>query len=144
MGLGVALAGVGGGVAGHLLRPPPAEAAAEAAPPAPEGPREGIPLRDPFVVPILRDGRIWSHVVLSLGLEGAGLTPELVAAREPRLRDALNRSLWLHGSLGGFDGDFTQIGAMTRLSERLDPIAAELLEDPSARVLLIGLTRQDG
>jgi hypothetical protein len=140
----VAAAALAGGAAGHLMRPPPEDPPEPTVAAPPDGPVEAVPLREPFVVPVLRDGRIWSHVVLSLGVESRGITREAILAQEPRLRDGLNRTLWTYGSLGGFDGDFTALDAMGRLQERLDGVVSMLLDDPSARVLLIGMTRQSG
>jgi hypothetical protein len=139
----ILLAALGGAGAGHLMRPAAPPDAAET-PPPPDSEPQAAELRDPFVVPILRDGRIWSHVVLTLGIESRVMTADEIFAREPRLRDGLNRTLWTHGSLGGFDGDFTAADAMLRLRERLDAVAVQLLEDETARVLLIGVTRQAG
>ncbi|TFL18008.1 hypothetical protein [Jannaschia formosa] len=141
----VLLALIGGAAAGHFLRPPPPEGAEDMAGAAPEaGPPEAVTLREPFVVPILRDGRGGSHAVLSLGIESVRVGREEVLRQEPRLRDGLNEVLYLHGSLGGFEGDFTAAPQMTRLRERLDAVVTRLLEDEDARVLLIAVTRQSG
>ncbi|WP_146204881.1 hypothetical protein [Jannaschia seohaensis] len=135
---------IGGGAAGYFLRPQ-AEHDTAAAPPEiePSGALEAVPLRDPFIVPILRDGRAWAHAVLSLGVESTRASREEVLHQEPRLRDGLNEALYLHGSLGGFEGDFTAGPQMVRLRERLDEVVTRLLEDQDARVLLIAVTRQN-
>ena len=143
----VALTAIGGGAAGHLLRPEvPADPAADETAPAPPAPPpealDAVTLRAVFVVPVLRGGQVWSHAVLTLGIESATLSSETILAREPRLRDALNHALWTHGSLGGFDGDFTAQPSVGRLRERLDAVAAATLGDATARVLLIAMARQ--
>ena len=136
---------VGGAAAGLVLRPPPPQPA-EGAVPEPAPPEAGAPdavqLRDPFIVPVLEGGVAWSHAVLSLGVESARLSKEAVLVQEPRLRDGLNEALYLHGSLGGFEGDFTTGPQMARLRERLNDVVIRLLDDPGARVLLIAMTRR--
>ena len=139
----------GGAAAGHVLRPAPAEPPAEEAPvdaaaaqPEPLAQPSTIALDAPFIVPVLRDGQTWSHVVLTLGVVSAVATGEDIARREPLLRDGFMEALFLHGSLGGFDRDFTDPQAMTRLRRRLDAMAAERLGDPDARVLIVSMARQ--
>lgn len=159
----VLVALLGGAGAGHFLKPAPApeeEGAAEAggaakAEGAPAGDHgadaakgtEGghgtvVTFRDGFIVPVLRDGQVWSHVVLGLGVEAEGSDEATILLREPVLRDALTEALFLHGSLGGFDGDFTEPGAMSRLRSRLDGVVSNRLGDPTARVLIASLARQ--
>jgi hypothetical protein len=138
------LALLGGAGAAWLLRPQDA-ALAEAAPaPPPEGPSQLLTLREMFVVPVLRDGRSWGHVVLELGVESPRLTNEDILRREPLLRDGLNEALFVHASLGGFDGTFTAIEPLNRLRLRLNEVVTARLGDPDARVLITSIVRQDG
>ncbi|WP_371156225.1 flagellar basal body-associated protein FliL [Jannaschia sp. 2305UL9-9] len=143
----VVVALIGGAAAGHFLRPPPPEgeeiAVVEPTEPDLSAP-EVVSLRDLFVVPVLRDGRIWSHVVLSLGIEAHNVSRDDVLLLEPLLRDGMNEILYLHASLGGFDGDFTAPEPMNRLRGRLDTVISTRLGDPDARVLIISMVRQDG
>ncbi|MEM7644145.1 MAG: flagellar basal body-associated protein FliL [Pseudomonadota bacterium] len=134
----------GGGAAGYVLRPPPPEADADAQPPEPEAvtPSTVVTFDRTFVVPVLRGGRAWSHVVLALGIESDRLPSEVVHNREPVLRDSLNEALFLHGSLGDFDGDFTEPMAMSRLRTRLNEAASRALDDDTARVLIVSVVRQ--
>ncbi|UWQ18434.1 flagellar basal body-associated protein FliL [Jannaschia sp. M317] len=146
----VLVAALGGAGAGFLLQPPPSEeelaaaAAAEVAAPPDLSAPEIVSMRDLFVVPVLRDGRVWSHVVLTLGVESHTVSRDEVLAREPLLRDGLNETLFLHASLGGFDGDFTAAASMNRLRARLDGVVTKRLDDPAARVLIISMARQNG
>ena len=141
---------IGGAAAGHFLRPAPVEGEAieAAAPPPPATPHAGdenvVTLTDGFIVPILRDGIVWSHVVLTLGVGSETVPREDILLREPLLRDAFMEMLFLHGSLGGFDGDFTEPQAMNRLRRRLDDAVAHKLDDPSAKVLIVSIARQGG
>ncbi len=139
----VVLVAVGGGAAGHFLRPPPEEGAA----PVPEEivtlPEETVTtFRNGFIVPVLRDGRVWSHVVLTLGVASDVTSGDVIVQREPILRDGMTEALFLHGSLGGFDGDFTEANALLRLRERLDAMVRVRLDDPTARVLIVSMARQ--
>jgi len=148
----VLLALIAGAGAGYVLKPPPteeelaakAEADAHAEANQTLAAPEVVSLRDHFVVPVLRDGRIWSHVVLSLGVETHTASREEVLIREPLLRDGLNESLFLHASLGGFEGDFTAAANMNRLRARLNGVVTSLLDDGDARVLIISMARQNG
>ena len=147
----VLVALVGGAGLGHALRPvpepvPEAEPGAEAAAPeaAPAGEAGVITLEEPFLVPILRDGQVWSHVVLRLGVSVPGQEAEVIRAREPVLRDGLMEALFVHGSLGGFEGDFTEPEAMARLRRRLDEMVAARLGAPEARALIVSMARQAG
>ncbi len=142
----VLIALIGGGAAGMFLRPPPPEPAEDEAP-EPEIVEEAqavATFRDGFVVPILRDGRVWSHVVLILGVEADRTTRETMLLQEPVLRDGMNEVLFRHGSLGGFDGDFTEPLAMNRLRKRLNEVLQKRLDDPTARVLIVSMARQSG
>lgn len=147
----VILAALAGGAGvGHVLRPAPAdvsEEAVEAAPSAAPSETNGgntVALDDPFIVPVLRDGQVWSHVILTLGVSSDVTSKEDIALREPLLRDGFMEALFLHGSLGGFEGDFTEPQAMIRLRRRLDDMAARSLGDPKARALIVSMARQAG
>ena len=131
----------GGAGAGWVLRPA-GEVAAEAA--APDPVQQIVSLKDGFVVPVLRDGRIWTHVVLTLAIEAHGASEDDILRQEPVLRDALTEALFRHGSLGGFDGDFTGPLEMNRLRTRLNEVVASRLDDPTARVLIVAMARQAG
>ncbi|GIT91628.1 flagellar motor protein MotA [Jannaschia pagri] len=143
----VLIALLGGAGAGHVLRPPPPEPEEPVVPEVEEtdlSSPEVVAFRDPFVVPVLRDGRVWSHLVLSLGVESHAVARETILLQEPLLRDGMNEVLYLHASLGGFDGDFTASPAMTRLRQRLDDVVSQRLEDDDARVLIMSMVRQNG
>jgi len=100
--------------------------------------------REGFIVPVLRNGTVWSHVVLSLGIETDFTPEEDIFAKEPVLRDGITEALFLHGSLGGFDGDFTDAQNMNRLRVRLNQVVQQRLSDESARILIVSVARQSG
>ncbi len=139
----IALSLVGGAAAGHFLKPVADNAdESEALPEPPKALDAVATLREAFVVPILRDGQVWSHVILSLGVASDNTGQEDILLREPVLRDGLTEALFLHGSLGGFDGNFTDPVSMQRLRLRLDDVLRERLDDETARVLISSVTRQ--
>ncbi|MGB3688062.1 MAG: hypothetical protein WBA02_02065 [Jannaschia helgolandensis] len=139
----IALSLVGGAAAGHFLKPVADNAdESEAVPEQPKALDAVATLREAFVVPILRDGQVWSHVILSLGVASDNTGQEDILLREPVLRDGLTEALFLHGSLGGFDGNFTDPVSMQRLRLRLDDVLRERLDDETARVLISSVTRQ--
>ncbi|WP_179380972.1 hypothetical protein [Jannaschia marina] len=134
----------GGGAAGLLLRPTP-EPDADAVPvPPPQNLDAAARLREPFVIPVIRNGRIWSHVVLTLGVSADETEGATILQRDPILRDGLTEALFLHASLGGFDGDFTAPASMHRLRERLDAVVRARLDDETAAVLIVSMSRQSG
>ncbi|MEM1066167.1 MAG: flagellar basal body-associated protein FliL, partial [Pseudomonadota bacterium] len=80
-------------------------------------------LSNQFVIPVVKNDRIDSLVVLSLTLEVApGATPT-VFQREPRLRDGFLRVMFDHANIGGFDTSFTQSGNLTILRAGLLDVA---------------------
>jgi flagellar FliL protein len=141
----IAMMGAGGAAGGYFLRPPVDESVA-----ADPGPLD-LPeidavatFRDGFVVPVLRDGRVWSHIIMTLGVSSDQTEEDVIIRREPLLRDGITEALFLHGSLGGFDGDFTDSASMARLRTRLDSVLQVRLDDPSAKILIVSLARQAG
>jgi hypothetical protein len=138
----------GGGAAGFFLREPPAETEADAVPE--EHPEEAdaaaapspVAFDDLFVVPVLRDGQTWGHVVAALGVTSPRTEAADILVREPILRDALTEALFLHASLGDFDADFMSPDPMNRLRLRLNRVIRAELGDPDARVLIVSMARQ--
>lgn len=141
----IVLMGAGGAAAGFVLRPPPDEGGEVDAAPLELPKLDAVStLRDGFIVPVLRDGRVWSHVILTLGVSSDQTAEDVIVSREPLLRDGLTEALFLHGSLGGFDGDFTEATSMARLRTRLDAVLQARLNDPSAKILIVSMARQAG
>ena len=142
--------GVAGGLgAGLWLRPdpPPPEADAEAsAPPAPpEAPTQELALyelHDQFLVPLLRDERLVSVIVISLALEVAPSALDAVRRAEPRLRDRLLQAMFDHANDGGFHGVFTANNTMTLLRRALLEAAQDVLgADAVSGVLVTDILR---
>lgn len=113
----LALIGLGAGVAaGLVLRPAPdqspaadgsssedsqhSEGDAHKASEPQEGAPEYVKMNNQFVVPVVKDGRVASMIVLSLSLEVAAGNTEAVYQREPKLRDAFLRVLFDHANVG--------------------------------------------
>ena len=100
-------------------------------------------LNNQFIVPLIRHGSVRSLVVLSLTLEIENGASETVYDREPRLRDALLRVMFAHANVGGFDGSFTSVEAMTPLREGLREAARQVLGEIARDVLITDIVRQD-
>lgn len=159
----LALVGLlGGGAAGYVLRPAPAEepeAAAEGAhtnaAPAegghaaagtedPEQPTsEYVKLNNQFVVPIIESERVRSLVVLSLSLEVTVGSTEKVYAAEPKIRDILLQVLFDHANAGGFQGAFTDTAKMEDLRRALLEAVRNVLGEAVTAVLVSDIVRQD-
>ncbi|SDY44468.1 hypothetical protein SAMN05444004_101458 [Jannaschia faecimaris] len=135
----------GGTAAGFFLQPvPQRNDGAGVLASVPENLESVASFRDGFIVPVLRDGQVWSHVVLFLGVSSDRTEGDVIISREPLLRDGMTEALFQHGSLGGFDGDFTNAASMARLRERLDLVLQTRLDDPTAKVLIVSMARQAG
>ena len=139
------LIGTGAGVGlGLALQPGPEEtpSAEEAPPPAADG-SDFVRLNNQFVVPVVREDRVRSLVVLSLTLEvPAGMTAATYD-REPRLRDEFLRVMFDHANMGGFDGAFTQAGNLDLLRNALRLAADAVLPHGTRDVLITDIARQD-
>jgi len=143
------LAGIGGGIGAGIALSPGEEtgqAETEVTEPVAEeesSPNEFVKIANQFVVPIVKKDRVTSHVVLSLNLEVAPGSRDVVFPREPKLRASFLRVLFDHANVGGFQGSFTK-------SENLDPLREALLEtarlelgEDVVDVLIVDIARQD-
>ncbi len=147
----LALIGAGAGIgAGIALRPahepdPAAEekAAEEHAELSPEEMPEYVKLNNQFVVPVVKQERVASMVILALSLEVANGKTQDVYAREPKLRDAFLQILFEHANAGGFDGSFTDGDNLVILRVSLLEAAQKVLGDMVSDVLISDIARQD-
>ncbi len=105
--------------------------------------REYVKLNNQFIVPVVKDGKVDSLVVMSLNIEVTAGTREQVFNREPKVRDALLSTLFDHANLGGFDGAFTQSSVMNSLRRALLRSAQSVIGDAAKDVLVIDIVRQD-
>ncbi len=107
------------------------------------GGSEFTKLNNQFVVPVVKDGRVASMVVLSLSLETEQGQREVIYAREPRIRDTLLQILFDHANAGGFDGTFTSGASMDVLRGELYRAAKKILGTAVIDVLVTDIARQD-
>lgn len=146
----------GGGAAGDFLRPPPPEPEVTETPEVveepdisteesfdPSGNFEYVKLNNQFVVPVVRDGRVASLVVLSITLEVTNGLREEVYAKEPRIRDTLLAVLFDHSNSGGFDGVFTESFTLKTLRLAMREATRSLMGDDIKDVLVMDIVRQD-
>ena len=163
------LVGAGAGVgAGMFLRPPPPPPEAEMAEEGAEekdgkkkeekedakaeekdeeeepAEYEYVKLNNQFVIPIIRDDRIASMIVMSLSLEAAIGTQADLYKREAKIRDSFLQVLFDHANLGGFDGAFTDPSKLAPLRMALLEVAQrDHGEDIINDVLIVDIARQD-
>jgi hypothetical protein len=165
---GIALLGLGTGLAAGLALKPPPEVVAGAetcAPSCPETPADGrlerlslgsggrdarpavyVALDKPFVVPVFEDGRVAAMVVVSVSIEiSANRKLEAgIKAVAPRLRDSFLKAMFRHANSNGFGGSFTSGRQMDDLKSALLAAAGEVLGDGRVNeVLITDITRQD-
>lgn len=102
-----------------------------------------VKLSKQFVIPVVKDGKVSSMVVMSLSVETTPTVGDVVFAREPKLRDALLAVMFLHANSGGFDGQFTSSEAMNDLRGSLLEATREVIGDDVYSVLVTDILRQD-
>ncbi|NHB76672.1 flagellar basal body-associated FliL family protein [Rhodobacter calidifons] len=159
----LALIGLGGGVGAGLLLRPSSEDAEHAATGEGadhvsdeqaddhsansegqvEGAAEYVKMNNQFVVPVVKNGRVASMVVLSLSLEVAPGNTEAVYQREPKLRDAFLQVLFDHANVGGFSGSFTDGSNLVVLRNTLKEAAVLVLGGVVTNILITDIARQD-
>ncbi|WP_232824886.1 flagellar basal body-associated protein FliL [Primorskyibacter marinus] len=104
---------------------------------------EFVKLNNQFVVPVVHDERVKSLVVVSLTLEIAPESKDLVFAKEPKLRGAFLQSMFDHANLGGFDGNFTGSNQLNILRQDLYQDGRAVLGPALKSVLIVEIARQD-
>jgi hypothetical protein len=102
-----------------------------------------VKLNNQFVVPVVKDGRVASLVVMSLSVEVALGGRDDVFTREPKLRDVFLQVLFEHANAGGFDGNFTSGLNMAALRSGLLASAQKVLGSGVSDVLIQDIARQD-
>lgn len=96
-----------------------------------------------FIVPIIKDERVVSVVVLSITVEVGPGESTTVFQKEPRLRDSFLRVLFDHANIGGFDAGFTQSGTLEILRKALRETARESLGETLRDILIVDIMRQE-
>ena len=107
------------------------------------GEKDYARLNNQFVVPVVRDEKVASLVVVSLSVEVPFGQQELVFEREPKLRDAFLQVLFEHANLGGFEGNFTSNSNMRILRDALRSAARDSIGPEASDVLILEMVRQD-
>jgi hypothetical protein len=114
---------------------------------APETPGLGyqyVQMTNQFVVPIVRDQRVSSMMVLSLSIETAEGRADTIYDKEPKLRDIFLQVMFDHANIGGFDGVFTDVSQLAVLRRALREVAQKSLgSDIVNDVLIVDMARQD-
>ena len=108
-----------------------------------EADAEYVKLNNQFVVPVVKNDKIVSLVVLSLSVEVNGGRREEVYSREPKLRDAFLQVLFDHANMGGFRGAFTSSNNMAVLRQALQETARKVADDLILDVQILDINRQD-
>ena len=104
---------------------------------------EFVKLNNQFIIPVLKDGRVNSMVVISLTVEAPPGSREEIYAREPRLRGEFLQVMFDHANAGGFDGTFTTSNNLDALRTALRETGMHQLGDIVQDVLVTDIARQD-
>jgi len=131
----------GGGGESHVEPPDETHSSSQIPVSAPDS--EFFKMTGQFVVPLVKDDRVTSMIVLSLSLETGPNLKERMHAREPKLRDLFLRVLFDHASMGGFRGSFTQAGRLDLLRGALREVARKEMGNDIRDVLITDIGRQD-
>lgn len=118
-------------------------APAQGDPDDPEAGLEYARLNNQFIVPVVEDERVSALVVLSLSIEVAAGSKDLVFQMEPRLRDGLLQVMFDHANVGGFDGVFTASDTMGSLRAAMRNIARQTVGPEVTDVLILDVVRQE-
>jgi flagellar FliL protein len=145
------LIGAGAGVgAGLFLRPAPVETSSNMAKPMMEevekdgaGTFEYVKMNNQFVVPIVKDKKVRSLVVMTLSVEVPVGQKDAIYAKEPKLRDSFLQVLFDHANMGGFEGEFTDASNLGILRNALREIGRRDMGDGITDVLIMEVARQD-
>ncbi len=142
----LALIGLGGGAGAGLYLRPGSVAAAEPehVEMTPEEQPDYVKMSNQFIIPILREGRVASMMILSLSVETHHGGTEDIYAKEPKLRDAFLQVMFDHANAGGFEGEFTDASKLIVLRKALKEAAQKAVGDLVADVLIADIARQEG
>ncbi|SFT95514.1 flagellar basal body-associated FliL family protein [Sedimentitalea nanhaiensis] len=148
------LLGIGAGVGAGMFMAPSDDSKTQDAPqvekiaedraePVDVASSEFVKLNNQFVVPIIRNERVASLVVVSLSIEVEAGMNDRVREREPKLRDSFLRVLFDHSNIGGFDGAFIKPDTLDVLRRSLREVAQKNLGEYAIDVLITDIARQD-
>ena len=142
-----------GGGAGMVLKKPPEECVEESCPDedvateekedAEEEEPNYVRMKNQFVVPVVKNDRVQSLVVLDISLETEPGSEDLIYTREPKLRDVFLRVLFDHAHIGGFDGTFTESGRLSLLRVALLEAAQSVIGTSVSDILITDIVRQE-
>ena len=97
----------------------------------------------PFLVPIVEDRTVRALAVLRLTLEMPNTEIEFVRTKEPRLRDAMMRTLFALANEGYLGGDITDTETYEEIQGRLLTASRSLIDESVEEVLIVDFNRQE-
>jgi len=104
---------------------------------------EFVKINNQFVIPVVKDTKVTSLVVMSLNVEVEQGNREVVYEQEPKLRDEFLQVMFNHANHGGFEGVFTQANRLETLRIALREVAIGVLGEVVHDVLVTNIVRQD-
>lgn len=104
---------------------------------------EYVKMNNQFVVPIVKDQRVRSLVVMSLSVEVPIGQKDAIYAKEPKLRDSFLQVMFDHANMGGFGGKFTNPSSLDGLRMALREVGRRDMGDGISDVLIVEIARQD-
>ena len=96
-----------------------------------------------FVVPVVSRNNVTALVIMDLNLELDPSSTESDYAREPKVRDAILKSLLQLSNEGAFGEDILDEENLDQIRERLRASAQTVLGDDVIDVLILNVARQD-
>jgi flagellar basal body-associated protein FliL len=96
-----------------------------------------------FIVPVMRSGVVDSVVLVRLTLEAPEEKVETMRSREPKIRDAMMKTLLTLSHEGPLKGDITDPEVYTEIQSRLLATAQEVADNEVKAVLIVDFARQD-
>lgn len=96
-----------------------------------------------FVIPVMKDNKIESLVIMNFNIEMNDAAPENSFNQEPKLRDAFMRSLLNLSNEGVFDDDLTSPETFDYIRETLVGAARGILSQGVENVLILDVAKRD-
>ena len=103
---------------------------------------EIVPLESPFIIPLVKQGRVWSYVILSIALE-LRKNPELVAQNLSRIRNTILTVLMDTDNISRFEYDFHGVVKDRELQKDINYSLRKLIGDSFSSAIIEDINRND-
>lgn len=103
---------------------------------------EIVVLESPFIIPLVKQGRVWSYVILSITLEMRE-NSEQVAQNLSRIRNTILNVLMDPENISKFEYDFHGVVKDRKLQQDIDYALKKLIGDSFSSSIIADINRND-